>query len=291
MRVLITGAGGMLGKDLVAVLAAKHEVLGLAHAACDITAEADVGRVFQEWRPELVMNCAAYADVDACEHHRERALAVNALGAGIVARAAEEVGARLFQISTDYVFDGEKQIPYEEQDSTDPINYYGLTKLEGERRVLEGNAKNSPHLVIRTSWLYGFHRANFVEKVLAEAQSRSEILAVTDQISCPTWTAHLAEKIAELAEKPVAGVVHVVNSGECSRYDFARAVVEQLPNPVGVKPIEWKQLHRPARRPPYSVLGCWRLEECGLAPLPHWKQALDEYLLHRQTHPVGARGR
>lgn len=266
----------MLGQDLAAVLREKHEVLALDHQACDVSDEAAVRRIFCDWRPQLVVNCAAFADVDGCERDPERAFAVNARGAGHVARAAEHVGAQVFYISTDYVFNGEKRIPYEENDPTDPISLYGQSKLEGEQQTLGSNGAG--HLVIRTSWLYGRHRPNFVEKVLADAQSQPKILAVADQVSCPTWTLQLSRKIAELADKPVRGILHVVNSGQCSRQEMAQAIVEQLARPIPVEAISWKDLHRPARRPAYSVLGCRRLEESGLAPLPHWREAVQEYL-------------
>ena len=278
----------MLGQDLVAVLEGKHEVLALDHRACDVSDEAAVGRVFCEWRPQLVVNCAAYADVDGCEGDPERAFAVNARGAGHVARAAEQVGARVFHISTDYVFNGEKREPYREDDSTDPISIYGQSKLDGERQTVGPDGAGANHLVIRTSWLYGIHRPNFIEKVLADAQSQPKIEAVADQISCPTWTLQLSRKIAELVETPACGILHVVNTGECSRQEMAQAIVERLPRPVPVGPTYWAKLNRPARRPAYSVLGCRRLEQLGLAQLPHWHEALEEYLRMRRPIPVSA---
>lgn len=278
MRIAITGAGGMLGQDLAAVLREKHDVLALDHGACDVSEEAAARRVFCDWRPKLVVNCAAYADVDGCELDPERAFAVNARGAGHVARAAEQVGARVFYISTDYVFNGEKQTPYQEDDPTGPISLYGRSKLEGEQQTFGPNGAGAGHLVIRTSWLYGLRRPNFVEKVLADAQSQPQIVAVADQISCPTWTLDLSRKIAELAETSACGVLHVVNGGQCSRQEMARAIVERSPRPVPVGAIYWKDLCRPARRPAYSVLGCRRWEQLGLAPLPHWREALEEYL-------------
>lgn len=272
----------MLGQDLTAVLRETHDVLALDHRACDVSDEAAVRRVLCEWRPKLVVNCAAYADVDGCERDPERAFAVNARGAGHVARGAEQVGARVFYISTDYVFNGEKRIPYREDDATDPISLYGRSKLEGEQQTftLNGgpNGARAGHLVIRTSWLYGRQRPNFVEKVLADAQSQPRIVAVADQVSCPTWTLHLSRKIAELAETSACGVVHVVNGGQCSRQEMAQAIVEHLPKPVPVGAIYWKDLHRPARRPAYSVLCCQRLEELGLTPLPDWREAVGKYL-------------
>jgi len=282
MRVAITGAGGMLGQDLTSVLRAQHDVWALDHKACDVSDEATVRRIFCEWRPRLVVNCAAFADVDGCERDPDRAFAVNARGAGVVARAAEQVGARVFYISTDYVFNGEKREPYQEDDPTDPISHYGQSKLAGEQQTFGPNGAG--HLVIRTSWLFGLHRPNFVEKVLADAQSQPQIVAVTDQVSCPTWTLHLSQKIADLADTSVCGILHVVNRGQCSRQEMAQAIVERLPKPVPVEAICWKDLNRPARRPAYSVLGCRRLEEqWGLSPLPDWREALAEYLELHQT--------
>ena len=138
-------------------------------------------------------------------------------------------------------------------------------------------------MVIRTSWLYGLHRPNFVEKVLADAPSRPKIVAVADQVSCPTWTLHLSRKIAELADTSACGVLHVVNGGQCSRQEMAQAIVERISKSVPVGAIYWKDLNRPARRPAYSVLGCQRLERLGLALLPHWREALEEYIELHQT--------
>ena len=287
MRILITGGGGMLGRDLAPALAPKHDVRPYTHPALDVTQPAQVDRIFSEVRPDLVIHCAAFTDVDGCERDPARAFAVNAGGAENVARAAERVGARLFLISTDYVFDGEKPTPYDERDAPNPIGVYGLSKFEGERRTLARNGQSSPHLVIRTSWLYGLHGPNFVEKILAAAQSHPELEVVADQIGYPTWTAHLARKIAELVETPATGILHAGSTGQCSRYEFACAIVESLPQPARVIPIDSAQASRPARRPPYSVLGCRRLRELGLAPLPHWKEALEEYFQNRPALPVG----
>ncbi len=281
----------MLGNDLVSVLRTKRDVLALDRAACDITDADALRRVLGEWRPQVVINCAAYADVDGCEQNPEKAFAVNAQGAGNVARAAEAVGARAFYISTDYVFDGEQRTPYREDDPTHPINIYGQSKLEGEKLTLKNDGVRRGHRIIRTSWLYGMHRANFVEKVVTEAESRSEIEAVADQISCPTWTLDLARKLSELVETSEGGILHIVNGGGCSRYEFAQAIVERLARPVAVRPMTWSKLQRPAKRPAYSVMDCSGLERIGVSLLPSWQAALDQYLLLRQTHPVGARGR
>ena len=288
MRIAITGAGGMLGQDLASVLRPNHEVLALDHRACDVLDEAALRRVFSEWRPDRVVNCAAITDVDGAETDPERAFAVNARGAGNVARAAEQAGGRVFYSSTDYVFDGAKQEPYGEDDPTAPLSAYGRSKREGERQTFGSNGEGAGHAVIRTSWLYGVHRSNFVEKILEkERLPEPNILAVADQLSSPTWTLHLARKIAELIGVPVRGVLHVVNSGACTRQEMAQAIVDLLRRPITVGPTCWAKLNLPARRPAYSVLGCYRLQALGLAPLPDWRKALEEYIeLRRSAKPA-----
>ena len=279
----------MLGKDLVPALKPDHEVLPLSRSACDVTVGAEVSRVFRDWQPELVVHCAAYTDVDGCERDSERAFAVNAQGAANVVRAAAAIGARVFYVSTDYVFDGTKKSPYNEQDPTNPVNIYGSSKLEGEHRTLEQDRENQRHLSIRTSWLYGIHGANFIEKIVAAAGSRPKLAVVADQVGCPTWTVHLARKIAELAGTSATGILNVAGSGQCSWHELARSIVKKLSFPVEVAPIDSVTAGRAAKRPSNSVLGSQRLEQMGLTPLPHWKQALEEYLQLRQTMPVAAK--
>jgi len=285
----------MLGQDLAAVLRPSHDILALDHRACDISDETALRRVFCEWRPKLVVNCAAFTDVDACESEPERAFAVNARGAGNVARAAEQAGGRVFYISTDYVFDGGKREPYCEDDPTHPISVYGQSKLEGERQTFGtngggSNGSGAGHAVIRTAWLYGSHRRNFADNILAQALApeppERKIVAVADQVSSPTWTLHLARKIAELAGAAAHGVLHVVNTGACTRQEMAQAIVDHLRVPVSVGATYWATLNRPAPRPAYSVLACSRLAELGLASLPPWREALEEYLRSRRIQSV-----
>ena len=287
MRILITGANGMLGQDLVPLLATRHEVRACGHADCDITDQVSVSRVFADASPQLVINCAAMADVDGCERDPARAMAVNARGAGNVARAAEGIGARVFHISTDYVFDGAKRRPYTEQDPVNPLSVYAHSKLEGERMVLYSASAPSPHLIIRTSWLYGRHRTNFVDKTVENAKASKPIIAVTEQVSCPTWTYHLAEKIVELAEKPASGILHLAQSGFCSRYEMAQYIVSKLDPDIFKKPAEivattWEKIDPPARRPVYTAMTSTRLAELGLTPLPDWRAALSSYLALRR---------
>ena len=252
----------------------------LDHAACDITDEVSVGQLLDRMRPELVVNCAAYPDVDGCEKDPERAFAVNGRGPGNLARGAEAIGARLFHISTDYVFDGRKRTPYTEDDPACPISVYGKSKLEGERQVQEGSGA-SRHLILRTSWLYGMSKPNFIEKTLSAAETQDRLEIVADQISCPTWTYHLARKIAELAGTPASGILHVAGSGQCTRQEMAAYIVRRLPVPIEVAPTTWAALHLPAQRPAYSAMVSLRLEPLGLDPLPDWKAAIDEYFVVR----------
>jgi dTDP-4-dehydrorhamnose reductase len=232
-------------------------------------------------KPELVINCAAYSDVDGCERDLEGAMAVNAHGAGYLARAAERVGARVFHVSTDYVFDGEARTPYTEQDSTNPLSQYGRSKLEGERLVLGEGVQPSPHLVIRTSWLYGRYRTNFVDKTVENARAGKPVRAVTEQVSCPTWTLHLAEKIATLAQTRASGILHLAGGGACSRYEMACYTVSKLGCSAEVLGTTWAQINPPARRPVYTVMISTRLKDLALTPLPDWKEALTAYLALR----------
>jgi len=285
MRILITGANGMLGRELAPVLAPRHEVRAVSHAECDIADESSIRHAVAEWTPELAINCAALSDVDGCERAPERAQAVNAHGAGHMARAAERIGARVFHISTDYVFDGEKHTPYTEQDTPNPLSQYGRSKLEGERLVLGEGVQPSPHLVIRTSWLYGRYRTNFVDKAVENARVGKRISAVTEQVSCPTWTLHLAEKIAALVETRASGILHLAGSGACSRYEMARYLVSKLGCSAEVLATTWAQINPPARRPVYTAMISTRLATLGLTPLPDWKEALTAYLSLRYAGP------
>jgi dTDP-4-dehydrorhamnose reductase len=274
----------MLGKELATVLApSHHEVQLVGHTRCDITDETSVARALGEWNPNLVVNCAAFSDVDGCERDPERALAVNARGAGYLARAAERIGAQVFHISTDYVFDGETETPYKESDPTGPLSQYGLSKLEGDRLVLEKGVRPSPHLVIRTSWLYGRYRTNFVDKTVESVRVGKPILAVTEQVSCPTWTLHLAEKIAALVETRASGILHLAGSGACSRYEMACYVVNKMRGSAEVHGTTWAKINPPARRPVYTAMISTRLEALGLTPLPDWREALSAYLSLRSA--------
>jgi dTDP-4-dehydrorhamnose reductase len=267
MRVLVLGAGGMLGHD-VARLA--PDATALDRSDCDVTDVERVRDAVHEAGPDVVVNCAAWTDVDGAETQREQALAVNELGAGNVAEAAELSGASVVYVSTDYVFDGSKREPYVESDPTGPLSSYGRSKLAGE---LATAAANPRHFIVRSSWLFGEHGRNFVATMLGT--ERSELRVVDDQVGCPTYTAHLAEAILRLVQGAEYGVHHLAGDGQCSWFEFARAIFERAGVEKRVEPCTSDEFQRPAPRPAWSVL---RSERPGAIELPHWQAGLDAYL-------------
>ncbi|WP_338784891.1 dTDP-4-dehydrorhamnose reductase [Streptomyces sp. DG1A-41] len=282
MRWLITGAGGTLGHDVVEELTRRgEEVVGLDRAALDITRPAAVDTAVRDHRPDLVVNCAAYTAVDDAESHEGRALEINGDGPRLLARACAAHGSRLIHVSTDYVFSGEaRATPYPEDHPTGPRTAYGRTKLAGERAVLEELPGASA--VVRTAWLYGVHGANFVRTMIGLEARRDTVDVVDDQRGQPTWSADVAERIADLGVRlgPDAhGVFHATNSGEATWYELAREVFSLVgADPDRVRPTSSAAFPRPAPRPAYSALAHRRWQEIGL-PLPRdWRSALHEAL-------------
>src|SRR4051794_4095297 len=216
MRLLVAGAGGMLGRDVVS--AAGDEAVGLTRAELDVTDAAAVERAMLEIRPDAVINCAAYTNVDGAESDEATATLINGDGAGNVATAAAAVDAFVVQPSTDYVFDGEKGEPYVETDPTGPRTAYGRSKLAGEWTLAEANPR---HAIVRTSWLFGLNGKNFVDTML---RLDGPVKVVDDQVGSPTYTAHLGEALVDLAGGRLTGVVHVAGRGQCSWYEFAREI-------------------------------------------------------------------
>ncbi len=273
--ILVVGANGMLGRDLMTVL--SGEIRGVDIGEIDITSPDSVRTVLLTLKPQVVVNVAAYTDVDGCETNREPAYAVNGDGVGHLAGVSADIGAKLVQISTDYVFDGGKGSPYLEDDPTGPLSVYGESKLLGEN-----NARLNPdHLIIRTQWLYGLHGKNFVETMLRLAAERTELSVVDDQIGSPTWTVDLAKSIGALIDHRCRGTYHAANAGFCSWNEFARAIFTEAGMPVTVHPMTTKELNRPAPRPLYSTLECGKLSRhTGFTP-QGWREALRSYLSSR----------
>jgi dTDP-4-dehydrorhamnose reductase len=276
-RLLVTGANGMLGTALVDALArdpARPTVLPYGRDRLDLRYPGGVHDAVLREKPDVVVNCAGYTAVDDAETCEIDALAVNGNGVRALATACADAGARLFHISTDYVFDGTASAPYAESAPTGPVNAYGRSKLAGERAVLEVLPETG--YVVRTAWLYGATGRNFVRAMIFLERTRDTVDVVDDQLGQPTWTADLATQIARLASAGAApGVYHGTSSGQATWYELAREVFTLLgADPGRVRPTKAADFPRPAARPGYSVLGHDRWAATGLPPIRHWRDAL-----------------
>lgn len=281
-RVLVTGSAGMLGVDLVPALAgAGLEVFARDRSDLDITSERQVQRAFSEARPDVVVNCAAFTNVDASEND-PRAREVNAIAVRRLAEHCARRSARLVQISTDFVFDGSRFEPYRERDTASPLSAYGASKLAGEREALRVPGT----LVVRTSWLFGSFGWNFVEAILTQVeQGRRSLAVVCDQKGRPTSTPDASEAIVALLAAGATGIVHFANKGEVTWFEFAREILALSGNSaVELRPIDSATLGRPARRPHYSVLDTALYERLTGRPIRHFREPLAEYLA-RRFHP------
>jgi dTDP-4-dehydrorhamnose reductase len=281
MKVLVTGAAGMLGRDvMLAAGNAGHDVVGFGHAELDVTDPAAIGAKLEAERPDVVINCAAWTDVDGAEEAEEAAMAVNGSGAGNIAAAARALGASIVYVSSDYVFNGAKGAPYVESDQPAPLSAYGRTKLAGEEATAAANPR---HFIVRSSWLFGIGGRNFVETMLQLASDHGEVLVVRDQVGSPTYTWHLASGIVRLVEGLEHGIHHMAAAGSCSWYDFAREIFEQAKVECKVLSGTTEMLGRPAPRPPLSALVSQR--EHAIA-LPAWQDGLSGYLAQREATPA-----
>jgi dTDP-4-dehydrorhamnose reductase len=278
-KILVIGAKGMLGRDLVETLQSsfpKDELTGWDLEEIDIQEERNTITQIGNLDPGVIINVAAYAEVDGCELNEKKAFAINAEGMKHVALGAMTCKAKLVTLSTDYVFDGKKGSPYLEEDPPNPLNVYGRSKWKGEQYVRE---LTKDALIVRTQWLYGKHGKNFVASILRQAREKDVLSVVNDQVGSPTYTLDLSQAIALLIERRARGIFHVANSDSCTWYHYARTILE-LSGIGGVKvvPISSKELAYPAVRPAYSVLDTEKLKkETGLTLRP-WVEALRDYL-------------
>jgi dTDP-4-dehydrorhamnose reductase len=273
----------MLGLDVLrAGERAGHELIGIDLPELDVTNPDSVAHAFERVRPDAVLNCAAWTDVDGAETHVPQAHAVNADGAGNLARAAAQAGVQLLHVSTDYVFSGEAFVApggapraYVESDQTGPKSVYGQSKLAGEQQVL---AASPAHTVVRSAWLFGVGGANFAQTMLRLAGERDAVQVVTDQVGCPTWTGHLAPALLGLIEREVHGLVHLAGAGQVSWNAYAVEIFRQAEVDCRVEAATTDQLARPAPRPAWSVLESSRDD---VLPLPPWQDGLAGYLAAR----------
>jgi len=274
MRVLVTGASGMLGVDVARELAGD-EVRAPSHAEADLAEGGALARALGGFRPDLILHCAAYTDVDGCELDPARAERDNVTATRNVAAFAAQSASRLVHVSTDYVFDGTARKPYPVEAPVNPLSVYGRTKLGAEHAV---RASGAEFLIVRTAWLVGAHGKNFVEAIRARARQGAALEVVEDQRGTPTFTADLAPALVALARTRHTGVLHVTNQGECTRYEQARAIVELEGFDARVAPVSSDKHPRPARRPAYSVLDNSAANAILGRPLPPWRESLARYL-------------
>lgn len=285
-KILVTGGTGLLGTDLVKFLKTDYRPLGASRQLFDITDHDQTAAFFQRMQPDIVLHAAAWADVDGCEEDREKAVRVNVNGTANVARACREIGARLIYYSTDYVFDGDKETPYTEDDPTNPINHYGQTKLDGEKAVRE---TLDNHVIMRISWLFGDTRDCFVTRTFQQgreqldAKNRGEatepIKIISDQVSCPTWTADIVEQTARIIESDLTGTVHAVSENQTSRFKLAENIFEELSWDIDLHEVATADFGFKAARPKYSALANRRLTDLNLKSMRDWREAIREFLM------------
>ncbi|UHA71973.1 dTDP-4-dehydrorhamnose reductase [Paenibacillus sp. 481] len=275
-KVLVTGAQGQLGADMMELLKRKGiTAVGYGKDQLDITNAEQVLEVIGYERPTHVVHAAAFTKVDEAEGERDKAYAINAFGTRNVAVAANKVGARLVYVSTDYVFDGRATTPYHEFARPRPMNVYGATKYEGENFVRNHHARA---FIVRTSWVFGVHGPNFAKMILQLGHQQPELKVVHDQVGSPTYTVDLAEMILQLMVTERYGTYHVSNSGTCSWYEFACAIMEEAGLAVKVRPVPTSQFPRPARRPAFSALEGMALRLNGFPALRPWQEALRDFI-------------
>jgi len=278
LKVIVTGSSGLVGRAVVSHVAAEGEsVVGLDHATLDITNGPAIENTFASERPEVVINCAAWTDVDGCESDREHATAANAKGPELLAMGCRKIGALFITISTDYVFDGTKQGFYTQSDEPNPLSVYGVSKLEGERRAQAAWART---IIVRSGYIFGAGGTNFLSTVISRASRGERLTAITDALGTPTYAADLAARIYDLARLDRPDIYHVVNAGDGASFaDFASCALEKAGYDDDLlQPATLESLGRPAPRPRNSRLRCLLSEGLGLEPLPFWQDSLSQFI-------------
>lgn len=286
MKVLLVGSKGQLAHDVGQIMgSASHTIYGVDLPEVDITRADHVMALVRAERPDLIVNCAAYTKVDACETHRDLAMAVNANGPRHLAAAARETRGFLIHISTDYVFDGQRQVPqpYIESDPTGPQCHYGVTKLAGEQAVIASGAR---HAILRTAWLYGAHGHNFPKIMLKQALHHPgrEMKVVNDQHGSPTWSWRLAHQIARVAEAGAEGLFHATAEGWCTWYEFAHHFLTRMGVPFQMRPCASSEYATAARRPHNSILENRRLHAAGINVMVDWRSDVDAFVAAHREH-------
>ena len=277
MKVLILGSTGMLGSECRRVFAPGNEVITPDRKNLDIISWDGVIENLQESEPDIVINCAAYTDVDACETEDFAVRKINVEGPRNLAQCSARFGCKLIHISSDYVFDGRKMLPqpYFEDDALNPLSAYGKSKLESEKAVRE----NAPdYILLRTGWLYGINGGNFIKSVIAKGLGKAPLRVVEDQYGSPTWTYRLALQIKKLVEKEGRGTYHATAEGFCNRFECARYIVKKLGLPAPVEPCRMEDLKNPAARPGNCIMENRLLKRQGICVMREWKRELGAFL-------------
>lgn len=284
LKLLILGGAGQLGSDSSHVLKDTYEVKSVTEHELDVTRKSDLDNIFRSFNPDIILNCAAYTNVDACESDRERADSVNAAGPGNIARCVQDYGGKLVHISTDYVFDGLKELPhpYTEVDKTSPLSCYGITKLDGEIAVKKAGIE---HIIVRVAWLYGFNGKNFPKTILRLVLENPEkpLKIINDQYGSPTWSLDVARQIAKLLEAGGSGTYHATSGGYCTWYEFADYFLSTMGVEYSVIPCTTEEFPTPAQRPRNSILDNKRLKSNGINIMPDWKEGVDRFVAQYKT--------
>ncbi len=276
MKILITGANGQLGKDLMRILEERVKVYGFNRNEMDITSLEQCKEIIGKVRPDAIIHAAGYTAVDLAESDQDAAFRVNAVGSRNLAVAARESGAKLCYISSDYVFDGNASQPYNEYDRTNPCSIYGRSKRAGELAI---QTLTHQHFIVRTSWLYGLHGNNFVKTMLKLSKEKDRLSVVHDQVGSPTYTVDLCFFLAELIQTDKYGIYHASNTGKCSWFEFAKAIFEESGISVILDSCSTDQFPRPALRPKYSVMDHMSIRINDFQDLRHWREALKVFLV------------
>ena len=280
MKIAVIGAKGMLGSELCQVLGKQHEMLAWDIDEIDITDRAGTLARLGAERPDLIINSAALVNVEVCEAEPDKAWRINAVGAQNLALAAQQMGSALLYISTDYIFDGQTSIAYDEVATPNPINQYGRSKLAGERLSLQNCQRTYS---IRTAWIFGHSANSYVQRVLNAADKEGVVRMPEDQLESPTYTVHLAEAILRLIATGAYGIYNVTSLGACTRADFAKFVLQAAGRSEPVEIVDSAAIQRPVKRPPHVVLDCRLIQLVTGQPLAHWQQAVQDYFANARA--------
>ncbi len=275
MKVLITGANGQLGKDLVSILGQNAEVYGMNRNDLDVTNADLCTEIISSIKPDVIVHAAAYTAVDKAESDEDAAYKVNAIGSRNIAVVAEKIGSKVCYISTDYVFDGESSVPYREYDNTNPQGVYGKSKRAGEILI---QTLCSKYFIVRTSWVYGLYGHNFVKTMIKVGSEKDSLKVVNDQTGSPTYTVDLSYFIQDLIKTEHYGIYHASNTGVCSWFEFAKAIFEEAGMSTQVEPCTTDEFPRPAPRPKYSVMEHLAIRTNGFNDLRPWREALSDFM-------------